>query len=383
MPLPGRQAPGLYPYLTTFFPNGVQAVSGFAYKDAGVTPLASGLSGAATVSADANGATLGSATTGANGYYYIFAPAGSMSAGANVVAYTQANGVTGATNAATYFVSAGANNSSGNNIFGSTLTETTPNLLYSQLAAGLANAAGADGGALAAIAGVTNINVSATGSSFTVDQAIATPANLSVRTTSAAAPMTISDPIAVSNTGSLTLATNGGGALTIDAALSTAAGAISLTGPTILDPPVTTSGGNITFNSPVTLSADMTVNSGAGATTFVSTIDGDHFLAVNGSLVNFGGNVGSVTPLAGLTVSGQVNLFGNVTTSNGPITFTNAVALASDVALNSGTATTAFGATVDSDDCTCGLTATAGALSFGGTLGGIESVGGRLAGGGK
>ena len=144
---PWATGPGLYPFLTTFFPDGVQAVSGFAYKDAGATPLASGLTGAATVSADANGAMLGSATTGANGYYYVFAAAGSTPAGANVVAYTQADAATGSTNAATYFVSAGAGNSSGNSIFGSTLTETTPSLLYSQLAAGLANAAGADGGA--------------------------------------------------------------------------------------------------------------------------------------------------------------------------------------------------------------------------------------------
>ena len=372
---PWATGPGLYPFLTTFFPNGVQAVSGFAYKDAGATPLASGLTGAATVSADANGAMLGSATTGANGYYYVFAAAGSTPAGANVVAYTQADAATGSTNAATYFVSAGAGNSSGNSIFGSTLTETTPSLLYSQLAAGLANAAGADGGAPAAIAGVTNINVSATGASFTVDQAIATPANLSVRTTSAAAPMTISDPIAVSGTGSLTLATNGGGALTIGAELSTVAGAISLTGPTVLDPPVMTSGGNITFNSPVTLTADTTVNSGAGATTFVSTIDGDHFLTVTGSLVDFGGNVGSVAPLAGLTVSGRANLFGNVTTSNGPITFNNALAVAVNAALNSGAGPITFGGAVDSDDCRCDFAATAGALSFGGALGGINLLG--------
>ena len=372
---PWATGAGLYPYLTTFFPNGVQAVSGFAYKDAGATPLASGLSGAATVSADANGATLGSATTGANGYYYVFAATGSTPAGANVVAYTQADAATGSTNAATYFVSAGAGNSSGNNIFGSTLTETTPSLLYSQLVAGLANAAGADGGAPAAIAGVTNINVSATGASFTVDQPIATPANLSVQTTSAAAPMTISDPIAVSNTGSLTLATIGGGALTIGAELSTVAGAISLTGPTVLDPPVMTSGGNITFNSPVTLTADTTINSGAGVTTFVSTIDGDHFLSVAGSLVDFGGNVGSVTPLAGLTVSGQANLFGNVTTSNGPIAFNNALAIAVNAALNSGAGPITFGGAVDSNDCSCDFAATAGALSFGGALGGINPLG--------
>jgi filamentous hemagglutinin family protein len=372
---PWATGAGLYPFLTSFFPNGGQAVSGFAYKDGGVTPLASGLSGAATVSANVNGATLGNATTGANGYYYIFAPSGSIPAGANVVAYTQADTVTGATNAATYFVSAGANNSSGNDIFGSTLTETTPNILYSQLAAGLANAAGADSGALAAIAGVSNINIFASGASFTVDQAIATPNNLSIQTTLATAPMTISDPIAESNAGKLTLSTNGGGTLAIGAALSTAAGALTLTGATVLDPPVTTSGGNITFNGPVTLSADTTVDSGTGATTFVSTVDGNHMLTVSGSVVDFGAKVGSITPLAGLDVTGLVNLFGNLTTSNGSITFNNAVLVNENIALNSGTASTTFGSTVDSGDCACNFAATAGVLSFGGALGGINPLG--------
>ena len=115
---------GLYPYLTTFFPGGVQAASGVAYNDDG-TPLASGVNGAVIVSADANGALLGRATTGANGYYYIFTAAPSLPSGTDVVAYTEANATTGKANAATYFVSAGASNSVNNNILGSTLTETT------------------------------------------------------------------------------------------------------------------------------------------------------------------------------------------------------------------------------------------------------------------
>ena len=201
------------------------------------------------------------------------------------------------------------------------------------------------------------------------------PGNLSIQTTSPAAPLTISQPISVSNAGNLTLTTNGGGTLTIDNTLSTAAGAISLSGPTVLDPSVTTNGGNITFNSPVTLNADTTVNSGAGATTFVSTVDGDHFLTVSGAVVNFGGKVGSIAPLAGLDVTGLTNLFGNVTTNNGPITFNNAVLVNTNLTLNSGTAATTFGGAVDSGDCTCSLGAAAGALSFGGALGGINPLG--------
>src|SRR5439155_2662926 len=45
----GGGSGGLYPFLQTFYPNGVQAVSGIAYKDAGLTVAASGASGAVPV----------------------------------------------------------------------------------------------------------------------------------------------------------------------------------------------------------------------------------------------------------------------------------------------------------------------------------------------
>jgi hypothetical protein len=81
---------GLYPYLKSFFPNGVKAISGTAYTDAGVTPAASGAGGAVTVTGLIDGATFGSATTGANGYYYIF---GAPTVGDQVV--VSSNGSTG------------------------------------------------------------------------------------------------------------------------------------------------------------------------------------------------------------------------------------------------------------------------------------------------
>ena len=239
---------------------------------------------------------------------------------------------------------------------------------------------GADGAALDAIAGTSTVNITATGASFAVDQAINTSANVTIKTTTATAPLTILDPITVSNAGNLTL-TTGGAILTISAPLSTAAGSIQLIGPTVLDPPITTSGGNIIFTSPVTLSADTTVNSGAGATIFESTIDGAHFLTVSGATVNFDGNIGSTTPLTGLAVTGPISLFDNVTTNNGSITFNSAVTLDANVTINSGTATTTFGATVDSNPDlffygeVFDLTATAGAFQFGGALGGTAPLG--------
>ena len=87
------------------------------FEDPG-NPLASGSNGANSVTVAANGNILGTSTTGANGYYYVFAPAGSAPSGAELVAYTQANATTGAANAATYTVSLGAANTSTVNVTG-------------------------------------------------------------------------------------------------------------------------------------------------------------------------------------------------------------------------------------------------------------------------
>uniref|UniRef100_UPI0035CB8655 beta strand repeat-containing protein n=1 Tax=uncultured Methylobacterium sp. TaxID=157278 RepID=UPI0035CB8655 len=85
-------AGGLYPYLTNFFPNGVQAVSGIAYTDVGATAAASGSAGAVTVSLASGGSVIGQATTGANGYYYIVLPTGTLASGAGLVASVPTNG---------------------------------------------------------------------------------------------------------------------------------------------------------------------------------------------------------------------------------------------------------------------------------------------------
>ena len=96
----GGGSNGLYPYLKSFFPNGVQAVSGTVFSDAGVTPLASGANGAVPVTVVGVNTVLGTATTGANGYYYVFGQPGTIANGASLVAYTAVNATTGATNAA-------------------------------------------------------------------------------------------------------------------------------------------------------------------------------------------------------------------------------------------------------------------------------------------
>ena len=73
-------ADGLYPYLTSFFPNGIKAISGTAYQNAGTAAVGSTLgfyAGGAAIG------TLGTVHAGANGYYYAITPTGTLPAAAN------------------------------------------------------------------------------------------------------------------------------------------------------------------------------------------------------------------------------------------------------------------------------------------------------------
>ena len=312
-------AAGVYPYLTDLFPDGVRAISGFAYKDStALTPLVSGASGVATVyedfstaDGDRAGATNNPGTTGANGYYYIFQDPSKLTTGANVVLYTPADAGTGATNGATYVVSSGANNQTNVTIFGQTFFETTALPTYSGLVAAVASATDGDVTATNTIAGVSYINIAASNpAGFTIDTAISTTAELTIESVN-----------------------------------------------TTLDANVTATGG-VGLDEPVTLGASVTIDSGAKATFFGGAIDG------------------SATAAAGLTVDGPVTLSGDVTTANGALVFNGAVTVNGDLTINSGTAATTFGSTIDSGaTLTHALTEIAGAFSFGGAIGGQFSMG--------
>ena len=223
---------GLYPFLTNFFPNGLQAISGTAYKDAGLTPVASNANGAVTVTGIANGAAFDAATTGANGYYYLFGPAGSFTTGDSLLTYTTANVATGATNAATLATATGALDQTGVNLYGAAVTVPTSALLLSTaptLAAARTSALAADGGdsaAVAAINAATGLGLNASGAGFTVDQTVATSSTLFIGTGSGA-PLTVADAITITGSGSLGLVS--GGALNIDAPITvTGAGSANL-----------------------------------------------------------------------------------------------------------------------------------------------------------
>jgi hypothetical protein len=182
----GGQA-GVYPYLTTFFPNGVQAIAGFAYADRGTIPLVSPSGFVPTpvpapdvVSILINGAGVGNATTGANGYYYYFAAAGAIPATGAQILVTESGSSNGAPVVGATLAENGAANPvlSGLDIYGDYLRlQTSPG--ETSLTATIANlnvAAGngaqpASANARALLGSLSKLEADATGSNFAFDMA--------------------------------------------------------------------------------------------------------------------------------------------------------------------------------------------------------------------
>jgi autotransporter-associated beta strand protein len=152
-----------------------------------------------------------------------------------------------------------------------------------------------------------------------------------------------------------------GGSLT-SAALSITGSGIDLNGGTVMTV------GGLFLNAPVTLGAD-TALTNAGGSIFTRAIDGAHTLSVeNDGGISLAGSIGSTTPLTSFSVTdatGEVDDFGNVTTSGDqtygttPLTLQNAVVLSS----SSGQITSSAGQSLDHD-----LT-----ISGAGTLSGVVS----------
>ncbi|WP_175426438.1 MBG domain-containing protein [Azospirillum brasilense] len=225
---------GLYPYLTSLSPGGVQAMSGTVYKDAGTTVAASGSGGAVTVTGFAKGSAFGTATTGADGSYYIAGRAGSFGGGDSLLVTTAANATTGSTDAATLATATGTGLQSGINVYGKTLTLSTaattlsgaptPAVARSSAIA----AAGNDAAAAAVIDAIAGRGFLATGAGFTIDQAVDTAGGFLVRTATGA-PLTVSSPVTIQSGGNLGLLS--GGALAINAPVTVqgaGAGAVAL-----------------------------------------------------------------------------------------------------------------------------------------------------------
>nr|WP_249139283.1 MBG domain-containing protein [Bradyrhizobium japonicum] len=150
-----------YPFFLWQYPaagGAPQVISGNAYTNAGSTAAAG-----ATVSALVNGAGVGSATAGANGYYNILVAPNTIAANSQVAAYT-----TGASGGLTYQQNAPAGSLAAFNIAGTNLMEISRATTLSAVSAGLATAIGSTGVSTS----YADRWIIAQGASFTIDQAI-------------------------------------------------------------------------------------------------------------------------------------------------------------------------------------------------------------------
>jgi hypothetical protein len=179
----------------------------------------------------------------------------------------------------------------------------------------------------------------------------------------------------------------GTGAVTFGSSVGTMQALASLTvtgtGLTTLDGSVTTTGAQ-SYSGAVTLGATDILTTSNSLVRFIGTVDaataGVQGLTVDAGTgaVSFGGAVGGSRPLADLLVtgSGTVTLGGNITTS-GVQSYGGAVTLGATDTLTTTNSAVDFARTVDAATAGVqGLTVAAGtgAVTFGGTVGGSQSL---------
>ncbi|KMO27199.1 GLUG motif-containing protein, partial [Methylobacterium aquaticum] len=313
-------ANGLYPYLTSLFPNGVQAVSGTAFRDAGATPAASGASGTVTVSLDAGGSLLGQTTAGANGYYYLALPAGTLATGTPFVASVPTNGAlsTAAATLATSTLAAGTSVQGAVNLYGGALTVPTREATLAA-APSLADARAATGSVASAatatlISGLSGRGFVTSAAGFTLDAPV-DPAGTTVVQTGAGAPLTVTAAQVLNAGGSLGLLS--GGSLRINENL-TANGVASVTLAYAASDPTNLSfaqGRSLTFAG---TGGALAIN-GQGYTLVRSMADLD---GIDGAPAVSGGTVTNQTAAGGL--SGRYALAGTLSATG--TTYTDSLA---------------------------------------------------------
>jgi filamentous hemagglutinin family protein len=179
-------ANGLYPYLTDFYPNGVQAISGFAYGPGGAAAKQ------AQVALYDGGSVVGGAplSTGANGYFYTIAPAGTFAAGEAIGAALELSGAS-AVSGLSYAEGLTFNVASG------LISEATTAASLSALAAGLnATFGSANFAALTTTLANAPLQIAAAGA-FTVDQTISSAGSVQIE---AGGALTIAASKSVSST---------------------------------------------------------------------------------------------------------------------------------------------------------------------------------------
>jgi hypothetical protein len=144
------------------------------------------------------------------------------------------------------------------------------------------------------------------------------------------------------------------------------------TGTTTLDGNVSTTNGSVTIGGATTLGGNVTISAGSGAVTFTGAVDGAYNLAIsNSGGVTFDSTVGANTALASLTTgtsTSTTTLYGNISTTNGSVTFNGATTLGGDVTISAGTGAVDFAGTVNGAHNL--VLTTSGTMLFTGIVGG-------------
>lgn len=229
----------LYPYFWWRYNTTPIAISGVAYSDAGTTALAG-----TTVTAVSGGSGIGSAVTGANGYYYILGPASSLAA-SGVLAYLD----DGATMGAAFSDVAGTNGVQDVAIYGtaahvlteqSTLTATQTNYLAtrgSYADTDLSFLSSSTFAPLTTTAGY-GVHLDTTGN-YTLNGNLGSAGLLSIDsggtfgvsgaiTLSAAGALTVADAVSWSDASSLSLSTTSGGNINLGGAVTGSNGTLAV-----------------------------------------------------------------------------------------------------------------------------------------------------------
>ncbi|MFK4874104.1 MBG domain-containing protein, partial [Novosphingobium sp. ZW T3_23] len=280
---------GLYPYLASFFPNGVQAISGTAYD------ASNAAAARAQVGVYANGGLIGGGTisTGANGYYYTIVQAGTLTNATGIGQTITLSGQSapGSLQYSDRLTLDGNGNISGQTPIAGTFLIDTGRTRWSDLDATFGASAHA---ALETSLSGLNRQVTATGD-FTLDQALTVDGGLNLH---AGGKITVAAPINWATNAAVTL--NAASAIAINKSIiASGAGQMALNTATS-----TVSGFsllNLTFGNGAGISYTAAPNSGQSL-----SINGDAYTLLH-----------SMSDLAGLNnATGRYALATDLTASN-------------------------------------------------------------------
>ncbi|CAO3429269.1 MBG domain-containing protein [Azospirillum doebereinerae] len=229
----------LYPYFGWSYGATPVAVSGKAYSDAGTTALAG-----ATVTAVSNGASIGSAASGADGYYYILGAAGSINA-AGALSYLDNH----ATKGAAFNDTVAATGITGLDIYGSAVRLATGKSSLSATRTGYASTFGSfsdtdlsflSGSSFAPLTTTAGYGVYLdAASNYSLNGSLGSGGLLSLGSggtfgvggtvgLTAAGALTVNAPLSWSDAAGLTLTTTSAGNVTLGGAVSASLGSLTV-----------------------------------------------------------------------------------------------------------------------------------------------------------